>query len=87
MAKHSGDAPKTVAVYRPVRRDRLSERAARHVGDPVVEVIIQVGDHVLDPPLGFAVFADGDTVLASPDDLEDWDRSFRVQRPVKQSHR
>ena len=76
-----------VAVYRPVRATGLPRKAQRHIGEPVREVVIQVGDHVLDPPLGFAIFEDGTSVLTSPDDLEGWDGSFTVSRPTRQSHR
>lgn len=76
-----------VAVYRPTRTDGLPPRALQHLGDPVVEVVIQIGHHVLDPPLGFAVFEDGTSVLATPADLADWDGTFTVSRPNRQSHR
>lgn len=76
-----------VAIYRPKRRKGLPQKAHRHIGDPVVQVIIQIGDHVLDPPLGYAVFSDGDTVLAGPADLEHWDGTFTVHRPARQSRR
>lgn len=76
-----------VAVYRPVRTEGLPPRSRERIGQPVVKVIIQIGEHVLDPPLGFAVFEDGSSLLASPDDLEGWDGSFTVSRPTRQSHR
>lgn len=83
--RHQRRSP--VAVYQPRRTNDLPARAQRHIGAPVMEVIIQIGEHVLDPPLGFAIFADGESVLVRPDDLRDWDGTFSVSRPDRQSRR
>lgn len=79
--------PPAVAVYRPARTKGLPQRAKQRIGEPIVQIVIQIGDHVLDPPLGFAVFKDGHAILATPDDLADWDGTFTVSRPTRQSHR
>lgn len=83
----AADRKTPVAVYRPANTKGLPQRAKRRIGEPVVQVVIQIGDHVLDPPLGFAVFEDGEAVLATPDDLADWDGTFTVSRPSRQSRR
>lgn len=83
----NADPKAPVAIYRPAKKKDLSPRARRHIGEPVVQVIIQIGDHILDPPLGFAIFADGEAVLANPDDLEEWDQTFTVAKPPRRRHR
>ena len=83
----ASDRTTPVAVYRPVKTKGLPQRAKRRIGEPVVQVVIQIGNHILDPPLGFAVFADGESVLATPQDLEAWDQTFTVAKPTRRRHR
>jgi hypothetical protein len=76
----SPEPSKTIAIYRPRERSELPSKALARIGQPVVEIIIQIGDDILGRPIGFAVFPDGETVLASPEDFHDWDGTVTIRR-------